>query len=93
MDKVKQLAEKISSSKYLRRTAKSLRVFGLVRTINMRTLNAEETQREAVKVYDVAKMLTTAAEKRRYELVLQHLLGLYNVRAGDYNLLSHLTVI
>lgn len=93
MEKVKQLAEKISSSKYLRKIAYSLKVYDLVRTINTGTLNMEETQQEAAKVYDVMKMLEMATERRQYELVMQHLLGLYSVRAGDYNLLSHLTLV
>ena len=66
---------------------------GLVRLINTRTLGPEEIQREAVKVYDLMKMVEMAAERRRYELVLQHLLGVYNVRPVEYSLMSQLTLM
>ncbi|MPC60395.1 hypothetical protein E2C01_054439 [Portunus trituberculatus] len=93
MDKVKELAHKISSTKRLRDSAKSLRVSHLVRAIRTGALSIEETQQAAVKVYSVRKMLDTAALKAQYEAVMQHLLGVFKVRAWDYNFLRQLSLV
>uniref|UniRef100_A0A0P4VXQ3 Ig-like domain-containing protein n=1 Tax=Scylla olivacea TaxID=85551 RepID=A0A0P4VXQ3_SCYOL len=93
LDKVKELASKISSTKRLRDSAKSLRVSHLVRTIGTGALSMEETQQATVKVYDVRKMLDMAAQKAQYEAVMQHLLGVFTVHAWDYNFLRQLSLV
>ena len=92
-ENVKARAKTIASSRQLWDAAKSLKVSGLVRTINAHTLTMEDTQQKAVQLYDVTKMLEMAAERRRYEPVMQHLLGVYAVRAKHYNLINHITFL
>ena len=93
MDRVKELTHRISSTKRLRDAAKSLRVSHLVRTIGTGALSMEETQQAAVKVYNVRKMLDTAAQEAQYEAVVQHLLGVFDVHAWDYNFLRQLSLV
>lgn len=91
MVKAREVADSIASSSQLRRMARQLRVYGLVRAIAGRTLDTEEVQQTAAQLYNGTKMVGLVADTLNYEMVTQHLLGVFDVPVREYTVMSRLS--
>lgn len=89
--RAREVADNIASSGHLQKMARQLGVYGLVRAITGRTLDTEEVQQAAARLYDGIKMVELVADNLDYEMVTQHLLGVFDVPAREYTVMSRLS--